>query len=162
MCLLSRLDITISFPLYSFNTMTLLWKVNASSSALCCKKALKITTYKFVTLKASFCNLSKISLFISYIIKHPSVQSRAVLESLHSTVYPDTSGLNHLSTLHAADHSILFVVCQNRALRTEAFFPEPLLPLLVQTVHVLRGDITEVQSCLMHFLYYQRLLTTVL
>lgn len=79
-----------------------------------------------------------------------------------STGHPDTSGLNHLSTLHAADHSILFVVCQNRALRTEAFFPEPLLPLLVQAVHVRRGDLTEVHSCLMRFLYYQRLLTTVL
>lgn len=77
-----------------------------------------------------------------------------------STGHLDTSELNHLSTLHSVDQSILFVVCQNRALRTEAFFPEPLLLLLVQAV--LRDDVIEVHSCLMHFLYYQRLLITAL
>lgn len=77
-----------------------------------------------------------------------------------STGHLDTLELNHLSTPRPADQSILYVVCQNRALRTEAFFLEPLLPLLVQAV--LRGDIIEVHSCLTHFLYYQRLLITVL
>lgn len=141
MCLLSRLDLTMSFTAYSFNyndfaleseckfKCSRLWKrlqqqhlmnlwISSQVSGICqkfsCLLTISLNTQGCVQIPGLFCS------------------------RYGSTGHPETSALSQFPTLHPADHSILWYV--HIGPEERGLFLGYLLLRLVQAVHVLRGD----------------------